>query len=202
MSSAASAEAILEKFAAIVANSLRIDAARVVEDAYLDDLGAESLDLLEITMETEDAFSVLIAQKNILQTAQEVFGAGVLVQGDQMTDAGYALLRRRMPDSLWRSLPERPSVSELNRLFMRVETWIWMINGLLEHTPRVCAQCGTSLERAVAGRLKCKECATEIELVPGEEINRQWVQQYYEREYQPSMMSASTQPSAPPAPAV
>ena len=139
-STAASAEAILEKFASIVANSLRIDADRVVEEAYLDDLGAESLDLLEITMETEDAFNVLIAQKNILQTAQEVFGAGVLVQGDQLTDAGYALLRRRMPDSLWTSLPERPSVSELNRLFMRVETWIWMIGGLLEHTPKTCAQ--------------------------------------------------------------
>ena len=71
-----SSETILEKFADIVSNSLRIDAARVVEDAYLDDLGAESLDLLEITMEAEEAFNILIPQKNILQTAQEVFGRG------------------------------------------------------------------------------------------------------------------------------
>ena len=182
MSSIVSAEAILEKFAAIVAGSLRIDPARVVADAYLDDLGAESLDLLEITMETEDAFSILIAQKNILQTAQEVFGAGTLVNGDQLTEAGYALLRRRMPDSLWVSVPEQPSVSDLNRLFMRVETWIWMISGLLEHTPKTCASCGTELEKAVAGRLRCGSCAAEVELIPGEEINRRWAQRYFEQE--------------------
>ena len=202
MSSIASPAIILEKFAGIVANSLRIDPAGVVEDAYLDELGAESLDLLEITMETEDAFNVLIAQKNILQTAQEVFGPGVLVQGDQLTDVGYAFLRRRMPDTLWSSLPDRPTVSDLNRLFLRVQTWVWMISGLLEHTPRTCASCGASLEKAVAGRLKCNTCAAEYELTPGEEINRRWVQQYYRQEYQPSLPTATAQPAAPPAPAV
>lgn len=200
--SAVSAEAILEKFAGVVAESLRIDAARVVSDAYLDDLGAESLDLLEITMEAEEAFNVLIAQKTILQTAQQVFGAGVLVQGDQLTDTGCALLKQRLPDSLWASLPERPTVQELNRLFMRVGTWIWMIGGLIEQTPRTCEKCGGALEKAVAGRMKCTACAAEVALVPGEEINLRWVQQYYEREYQPTMSAASVQSAAPPAPAV
>ena len=44
---------ILEKFSQVVAKSLRIDSSQVTSDAYLDELGAESLDLIEITMETE-----------------------------------------------------------------------------------------------------------------------------------------------------
>ena len=192
MSTVSQPDIIREKLTQIVANSLRIDAARVVDEAYLDDLGAESLDLLEITMEAEDAFNVLIPQKNILQTAQEIFGAGVLERDGQLTDVGQALLRRRLPDQLWGSLPERPAVADLNRLFLRVQTWVWMIAGLIEHTPGACSSCGAPLAKAVAGRLKCGSCAAEHELLPGEEINRRWVQRY-RQEYEPS---------APPAPAV
>ena len=37
------------------------------------DLGAESLDLLEITMEAEEAFGILMPQQDILHVGQEVF---------------------------------------------------------------------------------------------------------------------------------
>ncbi len=175
-----SSETILEKFADIVSKSLRIDAARVVEDAYLDDLGAESLDLLEITMEAEEAFNILIPQKNILQTAQEVLGAGVLISDGCVTEAGRFFLSRRIPAAFRRDLPEQPTVTELNRFFLRVQMWVWMIGGLIEHTPRTCSSCGAAFQKAVAGRLKCPTCASEYELLPGEEINRRWVQQYQE----------------------
>ena len=188
-----SSEAILERFAQIVANSLRIDASRVVNDACLNDLGAESLDLLEITMEAEDAFSILIPQKTILQTAQEVYGAGVLETDGHLTEFAQAMLRSRLPDQLWSSLPERPTVADVNRLFLRVQTWVWMIAGLVEHTPNACSQCGAPFgKKAIAGRLKCPACAAEHELVPGEELNRRWVQRY-QQECGPS---APTVPAA------
>ena len=173
-----SSQAILEKFAQVVAASLRIDAARVVESAYLDELGAESLDLLQITMEAETAFDILLPQKNILETAQEVYGAGVLVQEARVTQAGQSLLRRRLPEPLWSGLPADPTVADFNRLFLRVDTWVWMIAGLMEHTPRECKACGATIANAVAGRLKCRTCGDEYELIPGDEINRRWIEQY------------------------
>src|SRR5215471_3348059 len=89
---------IFEKFSQIVAKSLHIDVGAVSEDSCLDELGAESLDLIEITMEAEDTFNIWISEKSILQTAIEVFGPNVLEQDGFLTEAGKALLLDRMPE--------------------------------------------------------------------------------------------------------
>ena len=89
---------IYDKFADIVAASLRIDRERVTMDAHLmEDLARESLDLIEITMETESAFDVWLPEKSILDTAAEIFGPDVLVHEGLLTEAGKEMLRRRMP---------------------------------------------------------------------------------------------------------
>ncbi len=178
---------IFRRFAGIVAKSLHIDPARVTPDAYLEELGAESLDLIEISMETESEFNVWISEKTILHTAEEVFGPGVLQQNGVLTEAGKDLLRRRMPDLDPSFLEREVTVKDLNHLFMRVSTWVRMIQGLMEFTPAACPQCGAGLEASVAFRMKCKQCGQETALLSGEEINRKWVREYYENEYLPSV---------------
>src|SRR4029453_3276011 len=98
MANAASRPEILERFTKVVVQSLRIDPSQVTEDAFLDDLGAESLDLAEITMESGEEFDILVPQKNILQAATEVFGDGVLARDGKLTEEGKRFLRRRMPE--------------------------------------------------------------------------------------------------------
>jgi acyl carrier protein len=187
---------IRERLAAIVGESLRIDPARVTDDAYLNDLGAESLDLLEITMEAEDQFNVLFPQKTILQIAQETFGEGVLVRDGHLTEEGLKLLRRRTPevDSLFGTDSEA-TLADVNRMFLRVGVWVRMIHGLMEHSPRECPQCGTAFGKAVAGRLKCSQCATEREITPGDELNRRWVSDYYEEACVPTAAPVAAVPA-------
>ena len=175
-------EEIFHKFAEIVADSLCIDRAKVTETAYLDDLGAESLDLLEITMEAEDAFDINIPQKNILQIAQEVFGDGVLVESGKLTEEGKRFLIRRMPE-FEALLSEDVSVKDLNKVFLRVDSWVRMITGLIERTPRVCPKCGSAFGKAVTGRFKCGTCQTEENIPSGDDLNREWVRRYYEQEH-------------------
>src|SRR5579859_832625 len=80
---------IYDKFADIVAASLRVEREKVTMDAHLmEELGAESLDLIEITMETESAFDVCLPEKSILDTAAEVFGPDILVHEGLLTEAG------------------------------------------------------------------------------------------------------------------
>src|SRR5208283_854793 len=90
---------VFDKFAQIVAKSLRIDASQIAPDTQLTDLGAESLDLIEITMETETQFHIFLPDKSILETAVEVFGPGILEKDGYHTEAGKLLLSRRMPEA-------------------------------------------------------------------------------------------------------
>lgn len=194
---AMSEQEILERFARVVAESLRIDPTEVTEDAHLDDLGAESLDLAEITMEVEEEFDILVAQKNILRIATEVFGEDVLVRDGKLTEDGQRFIRRRMPD--FPGDLDAMTVADLNKAFLRVGTWVRMIAGLREHTPRACPACGAAFGKSTAGRLKCRSCGQENDIPSGDELNRQWVEQYYQEE---SPRAGVLVPSSPPASAV
>ncbi len=177
MSSFSRAE-ILARLAPIIVKSLHVDAARVTEDAYLSDLGAESLDLIEITMGIEEAFDIWIPEKSILQTAREVYGEGVLETDGVLTQAGKDLLRARMPEIAAESLAGDVTMAAVNREFMRVSGWVRMIESFIEATPQVCAACGGALGRALAYKRKCAACGAESALTPGEEVNKRWVLAY------------------------
>lgn len=172
---------ILAKFSDIVAKSLHIDAATITPAAFLNDLGAESLDLIEITMETEEAFNLWISEKSILQTATQVFGPNVLEKDGLLTDAGKALLMDRMPDLDPAILEGDVAVVDITKQFLRVDAWVHMIEGLLYQTPQSCPQCDTPLPHAVAFKMKCQHCGKETPLPSGEELNKQWAVDFRER---------------------
>jgi acyl carrier protein len=191
MSSKLTEAQIYEKFANIVAGSLRVERERVTMDAHLmDDLGGESLDLIEITMETESAFDIWLPEKSILDTAAEVFGPGVLVQEGVLTQAGKEMLRRRMPLESAPLFEGEVTVKSLQSFFLTVRSWVALIERLREYTPVTCDACGGPLKAETGFRLQCTACHKQISLRSGEELNRDWVQQYYEQEYLPCKTAA------------
>jgi tRNA(Ile2) C34 agmatinyltransferase TiaS len=60
-----------------------------------------------------------------------------------------------------------------------------MIQGLARYTPAECAACGGPMAASMGFRMKCTKCGAEITLRSGEELNREWVREYYEQEYLP-----------------
>ncbi|MFQ5739017.1 MAG: phosphopantetheine-binding protein [Acidobacteriota bacterium] len=179
-------EEVLQRFAKVVSKSLHIESSQVTKDSYLDSLGAESLDFLEIALDTEDEFNIAIPEKTILDTAEEVFGEGVLVQDGILTKEGRKFLIQRMPELDVAQLGDPLTVEELNHIVSGVGAWVRMIKGLMEHTPTECPQCGAGLKNAVAGRFQCAQCEAEVDVPSGDEINMRWVRGYYEKEYLPS----------------
>jgi acyl carrier protein len=175
---------ILERFAGVVARSLHIEQDRVTPDAYLSDLGAESLDLLEITMEAEDEFAILMPQKDILNIGQDVFGENVLVDQGLLTEQGVKFLRRRWPDLNEAIIHVGAPIGAIAREFQRVGTWVRMIKGLLEYSPNACPSCGAALAKPVAGRSKCTACPAQVDLPAGDDLNRRWVEEYFRSEQQ------------------
>jgi acyl carrier protein len=176
---------VFDKFAQIVAKSLRIDASQIAPDTHLTDLGAESLDLIEITMETETQFHIFLPDKSILETAVEVFGPGVLEQDGYLTDEGKRFLSRRMPEADSRTFSGEVAVKDLQNYFLKVITWVRMIQDLAQYTPAECESCGGTMVASMGFRMKCAKCGQEITLRSGEELNREWVREYYDKEYRP-----------------
>jgi len=60
-----------------------------------------------------------------------------------------------------------------------------MIQGLVRYTPAKCESCGGAMAASMGFRMKCTQCGAEITLRSGEELNREWVREYYKHEYQP-----------------
>jgi len=193
---------VFDQFAPIVARSLRIDAAQVLPDAQLTDLGAESLDLIEITMETESQFHIFLPDKSILETAVEVFGSDILEKDGYLTEEGKRLMMCRLPEADVRAFQGEVAVKDLHSYFLKVGTWVRMVQALAAHTPGECAACGGRMAGSMGFRMKCARCGQEITLRSGEELNREWVQEYYQREYLSQSWFGAEAGSAVPANAV
>ena len=163
-----------DRFAGIVAASLRIDPARVVPSATLDELGAESLDLVEITLDVENTFAILMPERTILEIGSEVLGEGVLESEGRLTEAGRRFLALRMPEHA-ADLPD--GTADLLRVFLRIDTWLRVIRFVIDRSPRVCDRCGVPLVTGSPARLRCPSCGRDVDLPSGDDLNRQWVRE-------------------------
>tara|TARA_Y100000589_G_scaffold307233_1_gene322703 strand:+ start:635 stop:1021 length:387 start_codon:yes stop_codon:yes gene_type:complete len=122
-------EEIFSKVQAVLVDALAVDDDEVTPEATLtEDLGAESIDFLDIVFRLEKAFEIKIDQG-------EIFPSNVLedeeyVKDGKVTDAGMAELRKRMPHAQG-SLDEfdaNRDVEEFSNIFT-VDTIVKFIEG-------------------------------------------------------------------------
>jgi acyl carrier protein len=170
-----SQEGVQQEFARIVAGSLRIDEARVTPETRLDLLGAESIDLVEISLDVENAFSILMPERTILAIASEVMGEESVVSAGVLTEKGSRLLRLRMPELDPAAIAPGTPVGEVNRQFLRVDVWLRLIAGIIERSPRTCESCAAVLVQGAPARVRCPVCGQEYALPAGDDLNRDWV---------------------------
>src|SRR5438132_11144982 len=86
--------AIFPKVAATMADALGCDLEKVKpESSLIDDLGAESIDFLDIVFRLERAFKVKIPRGKILEQARGTLSESEFEKGGVVSDAGFAALR-------------------------------------------------------------------------------------------------------------
>lgn len=101
-----SAEEIGARVAAIVASSLGCDPGRVqLTSSLMADLGAESLDFLDIVFELERAFGIQITRGEMERAARGDMTEAEFAPGGTVSPAGLARLRLLMPESAERIQP-------------------------------------------------------------------------------------------------
>jgi|WetSurMetagenome_2_1015567.scaffolds.fasta_scaffold622733_1 acyl carrier protein len=103
-------EPLRRRVITIVAEALDVPADQVrMHSSLIDDLGAESIDFLDIQFRIETAFAIVISEAELW--------AGSASGTDQASiDRAVDSLRARMPDFRWDRLPSRLARQDLPRL--------------------------------------------------------------------------------------
>ena len=109
----------------VPAESIRMDS-RIMED-----LGADSLDLLDLTFQLERRFGVSISPRDIERRAGAVLGGAPLEVDGVYTPEGIAALRAAMPEIPPEELPDGLTTADLPRR-VRVATMVSLVARLLE----------------------------------------------------------------------
>lgn len=93
---ALSEQEIFEKIQSLLVDALGVDDDEITPDAKLGpDLGAESIDYLDISFRLEKAFDIKIEQSEMFP--DNVLSDPQYIQDGKVTEAGMAELRTRLP---------------------------------------------------------------------------------------------------------
>lgn len=119
--------AVFPKVAATMADALGCEVDRVKLDASLiDDLGAESIDFLDIVFRLERAFKVKIPRGKIVEEARGDLSESEFDQGGVVSPAGFERLKAYLSEVPAERFKSPLKVADIPRLFT-VETFCKMI---------------------------------------------------------------------------
>ena len=112
----ASSEEILAKVQETLENALGVDDDEVTLEATLvDDLGAESIDFLDIVFQLEKTFGVKIPRGELFP--EGLAADATLVTDGKVNDAGIAALREKLSHADIDAFAEDPSVENIQSMF-------------------------------------------------------------------------------------
>ncbi len=108
-------EEVFTKVQAALTDALGVDDSDVTEDATMvGDLGAESIDFLDIVFKLEKAFGIKIATEDLFP--KDILTDNQYVQDGQVTPAGIAELKQRMPWADLSKFEKNPRVQDFGDL--------------------------------------------------------------------------------------
>jgi acyl carrier protein len=110
---AMSREEIFKKVQGVLVDALGVDEEDVTPTATLrGDLGAESIDFLDIVFRLEKAFGIKIPRNEMFP--EEIFTNPQYVQNNKLTPAGMEELKKRMPHIDFASLEKDPDINNIH----------------------------------------------------------------------------------------
>lgn len=107
---------IFEKVRSVLVDALGVDDDEVTSDARLtSDLGAESIDFLDITFKLEQAFGLKIPQGELFPDSAA--SDPKYVQDGKVTEAGLAEMKRKLPHIDFTEFAKDPRLGQVGNVF-------------------------------------------------------------------------------------
>ncbi len=115
---ALSRDEILEQVTEVMVDALGVDDDEVTENATLmGDLGAESIDFLDVVFRLEKAFDIKIAREELFPADALMNDPDLIGDNQMLTDKGMALLKEKMPHTDLTDFSKNPDINKLGDLF-------------------------------------------------------------------------------------
>ncbi|MHC4131459.1 MAG: acyl carrier protein [Planctomycetota bacterium] len=112
-----SRDEIFEKVLEVLTDALGVEDDEVTEEATLmGDLGAESIDFLDIVFRLEKAFEIKIAREDLFP-AESIMNNDDLIHDGKFTEQGLQELRDKMPHTDITEFEKNPDINKLGDLF-------------------------------------------------------------------------------------
>jgi acyl carrier protein len=165
---------VAQRVLAVIARAMDRPIEEVKPSSSLElDLGAQSLDYLDIAFALEREFRIQFPRADFLQRAADHFGEETLVKNGVISDFGLRLLAKGMPELDPAALRSGLKVTEIRPMFV-VATFIRVVKQLLEAKAgmdRTCPACGTTMNESLSlPEFVCPACAKSMALPSGDDL--------------------------------
>ena len=161
----------------VIAETLRIAPEAVQMDSVLDgDLGATSLDFVNIVFQLQTDFKISFYEGGIVEKLSEIFGADALSVDGHLTELGAEILRLRMPEIEPSKINPGMPLAGIEALFTTA-TWVRVVKELLNARPQKCTNCASEkLQPIRPSVLLCEACKNEISCPSQEQLLTEWTE--------------------------
>ena len=100
----------------VISQALKLEETKIhLESSLIRDLGAESIDFLDIVFRLEKTFKIKIPKGELFP--EKILTDARFVKAGLVTGAGIEELKNRMPNLNWNEFAKNPAVSNLGNLF-------------------------------------------------------------------------------------
>ena len=107
---------IAQNVRSIISQALKVDESKVsLSSSLIKDLGAESIDFLDIVFRLEKTFKIKIPKGELFP--EKILTDARFVKNGLVTSAGLDELRSKMPAVDWNGFSQNPQVARLGEVF-------------------------------------------------------------------------------------
>ncbi len=172
---------VLEEVRKAVSEGIDIDPARIKpESSLMKDLGAESLDFLDINYRLEQTFGIKMARRSVLDHMEELFGEETAVDSEgRLTEKAARILSMRY-DGSGSVISAGMDMDDLPAM-VTVGSIAEMVMNLLDTLPENCTGCGAqSWTLKEETLIECGSCGEPAAFTNGDDLIEAWLKQIQE----------------------
>lgn len=176
-----SAEAVIEEVKKAIAETLNINKDTIKpESSLMKDLGAESLDFLDINYRLEQAFGAKMARHFVLEHMEEMFGEGTAIDENScLTEKAISVLKIRLGENV-SSLTPGMDMDEVPAM-VTVQSIANGVIDVINSLPEKCHSCGSQAWGTDNGiRIKCSSCGEYAVFTNGDDLIKTWLNKVQE----------------------